>query len=49
MSEMRVNKDKQGRICIYMPAYIRDKFKFENGDHVEVDTDGSRIILTKIE
>jgi AbrB family looped-hinge helix DNA binding protein len=46
MAEMRVNRDKQNRVYIYLPAFLRDKFNLQNGDKVEVDTDGERIIIT---
>jgi AbrB family looped-hinge helix DNA binding protein len=49
MSKMRVNRDKQEKVAIYIPAFLRDKFNFQNGDYVEVDTDGTRIIITKLE
>jgi AbrB family looped-hinge helix DNA binding protein len=46
MAEMRVNRDKQNRVYIYLPAFLRDKFDLQNGDIVEIDTDGTHIILT---
>lgn len=45
MAEMRVNRDKKNRVYIYLPAFLRDKFDLQNGDKVEVDTDGTNIIL----
>jgi AbrB family looped-hinge helix DNA binding protein len=42
---MRVNRDKKNRTYIYLPAFLRDKFDLQNGDKVEVDTDGANIIL----
>jgi len=47
MSEMSVIQDKRKRTYVYMPAFLRDKFNLQNGDRVEVDTDGTRIIITK--
>jgi bifunctional DNA-binding transcriptional regulator/antitoxin component of YhaV-PrlF toxin-antitoxin module len=46
MTEMRVTKDKQNKVSVYFPAFLRDKFDLQNGDTVEVDTDGTRIIMT---
>jgi AbrB family looped-hinge helix DNA binding protein len=46
MAEMRVKKDKQNRVYIYLPAFLRDKFNLQNRDTVDIDTDGSHIIIT---
>jgi AbrB family looped-hinge helix DNA binding protein len=48
MSKMRVSVDKQNKASVYIPAFLRDKFDIKNGDMVEVDTDGARIIMTKV-
>jgi AbrB family looped-hinge helix DNA binding protein len=45
MAEMRVNRDKQNRVYIYLPAFLRDKFDLQNGDKVDVDTDGTSITI----
>jgi AbrB family looped-hinge helix DNA binding protein len=45
MSEMRVTREKGGRTYVYIPAFLRDKFDLQNGDKVDVDTDGVNIIL----
>jgi AbrB family looped-hinge helix DNA binding protein len=37
------SRDKN-RVYIYLPAFLRDKFDLQNGDKVEVDTDGTNII-----
>lgn len=42
---MRVNLGKRKQATVNIPAYLRDKFKMCNGDRVEVDTDGERIII----
>jgi AbrB family looped-hinge helix DNA binding protein len=47
MGEMTVYKDKKNRTFVYLPAFLRDKFNLQNGEIVEVDTDGTRIIITK--
>jgi AbrB family looped-hinge helix DNA binding protein len=47
MSEMSVFQDKRNRTFIYVPAFLRDKFELKGGDKVEVDTDGTSIIITK--
>lgn len=46
MAEMRVNRDKKNRVYIYLPAFLRDKFDLQNGDKVDIDTDGENIIIT---
>jgi antitoxin component of MazEF toxin-antitoxin module len=43
MAEMRVNRDKQNRVYVYLPAFLSNKFDLQNGDKVEVDTDGKNI------
>jgi len=45
MAEMRVTRDKNGRTSFYVPSFIRDKFDLQNGDIVDVDTDGKKIII----
>ncbi len=45
MVKHKVFRDKSGRTCLYIPAFLRDKFKLRNGDPVEIDTDGEKIIL----
>jgi AbrB family looped-hinge helix DNA binding protein len=49
MAGMTVYKDKQNRTFVYLPAFLRDKFNLQNGEIVEVDTDGTRIIISKKE
>lgn len=49
MVKMRVNRDKQDRTTINIPSFIREKFNLVNGGNVDVDTDGSRIIISLIE
>jgi bifunctional DNA-binding transcriptional regulator/antitoxin component of YhaV-PrlF toxin-antitoxin module len=49
MVKMRVNRDKKGRTTVNVPSFIREKFKLEDGNGVDVDTDGSRIIITPIQ
>ena len=44
IAEMRVNRDKQHRVYIYLPAFLRDNFDFQNEDRAEVDTNGNQII-----
>jgi AbrB family looped-hinge helix DNA binding protein len=46
MVEMRVNRDKNGRTSFYVPSFIRDKHNLQNGDIVDVDTKGNKIIVT---
>jgi AbrB family looped-hinge helix DNA binding protein len=46
MAEMRINRDIKNRVSIYLPAFLRDKFDLQNGDKVDVDTDGKTIIIT---
>jgi AbrB family looped-hinge helix DNA binding protein len=46
MAEMRINRDIKNRVSIYLPAFLRDKFDLQNGDKVDVDTDGMNIIIT---
>lgn len=46
MAKHKVFRDNSGRTCFYIPAFLRDKFDLQNGDFVEVDTDGKRIILS---
>lgn len=45
MAEMRINRDIKNRVSIYIPAFLRDKFDLQNGDLVEIDTDGENIII----
>ncbi len=47
MAEMTIFQDKRNRTFIYLPAFLRDKFDLTKGDKVDVDTDGTRIIITK--
>lgn len=46
MAEMRINRDKNNRVSIYLPAFLRDKFNLQNGSLVDIDTDGKNIIIT---
>jgi len=46
MAEMRINRDQKQRVSIYLQAFLRDKFDLQNGDKVDVDTDGINIIIT---
>jgi AbrB family looped-hinge helix DNA binding protein len=46
MAEMRINRDKNNRVSIYLPAFLRDKFNLQNGSLVDIDTDGKSIIIT---
>ncbi|SFT78506.1 looped-hinge helix DNA binding domain-containing protein, AbrB family [Methanosarcina thermophila] len=46
MAEMRINRDKNNRTSIYLPAFLRDKFNLQNGSLVDIDTDGKNIIIT---
>jgi bifunctional DNA-binding transcriptional regulator/antitoxin component of YhaV-PrlF toxin-antitoxin module len=46
MSRMKISVDKKGRTGLKIPAFLRDKFQLKNGDCVDVDTDGTRIIVT---
>jgi SpoVT / AbrB like domain. len=48
MAEMTVYQDKKNRTYVHLPAFLRDKFDLKKGDIVNVDTDGTRIIITKI-
>ena len=48
MSRMKIYVDKKGRTGVKIPAFLRDKFKLENGDCVDVDTDETRIIITML-
>jgi AbrB family looped-hinge helix DNA binding protein len=48
MATMRVNRDKQNKVSIYIPSFLRDKFDLQNGDHVKVDTDGTQIIISTL-
>jgi AbrB family looped-hinge helix DNA binding protein len=45
MAEMRINRDIKNRVSIYLPSFLRDKFDLQNGDKVDVDTDGKTIII----
>jgi AbrB family looped-hinge helix DNA binding protein len=45
MAEIRINRDQKQRVSIYLPAFLRDKFDLQNGDKVDVDTDGKYIII----
>jgi len=47
MAEMTIFKDKRNRAFVYLPAFLRDKFDLQKGEKVEIDTDGTRIIITK--
>jgi len=49
MVKRRVNRDKQNRTLIFLPAAIRDKFNLQNGGSVDIETDGNRIIITPLE
>jgi len=44
MAEMRIDRDKNNRVSIYLPAFLRDKFDLQNGNVVDIDTDGKNII-----
>ena len=46
MSRMRIFIDKQGRTSLKIPAFLRDKFGLKNHELVDIDTDGTRIIVT---
>jgi bifunctional DNA-binding transcriptional regulator/antitoxin component of YhaV-PrlF toxin-antitoxin module len=45
---MRVNRDKKDRTSVNVPSFIRDKFKLLDGNKVDIDTDGERIIITPV-
>lgn len=45
MSRMKLAIDKKGRTNVKIPAFLRDKFGLKNGDFVDVDTDGTKIII----
>jgi AbrB family looped-hinge helix DNA binding protein len=49
MAVATITRDKENRISLRLPAFLRDKFDLQNGDKVEIDTDGTRIIITKKE
>lgn len=48
MSRMKLAIDKKGRTNVKIPAFLRDKFGLKNGDCVDIDTDGTRIIITPL-
>lgn len=47
MADMTIFQDKRNRTFVYLPAFLRDKFNLKKGEIVDVDTDGTRIIITK--
>lgn len=49
MVKMRVNRDKKDRTSVNLPAFIREKFNLLDGMKADIDTDGSRIIITPME
>lgn len=48
MVKMRVNRDNKDRTSVNIPSFIRDKFNLVCGCKVDVDTDGTKIIITPI-
>ena len=48
MVERRVNRDKSNRVYNYYPSFLRDMFDFQNGDVVDVTTNGTQIIITPL-
>jgi bifunctional DNA-binding transcriptional regulator/antitoxin component of YhaV-PrlF toxin-antitoxin module len=48
MSKAKVKQDEKGRTHLHIPAFLRDKFELKNGSSVEIDTDGTQIIVTRI-
>ena len=47
MADMTIFQDKKNRTFVYLPVFLRDKFDLKKGKIVNVDTDGTRIIITK--
>ncbi len=47
MAEMTILKDKRNRAFVYLPAFLRDKFDLQKGEKVDVDTDGTKILIIK--
>jgi antitoxin component of MazEF toxin-antitoxin module len=45
MAEVSINRDKDNRVSLRLPAFIRDMFDLQNSEKVDVDTDGTRIII----
>ena len=43
---MRINRDNHNRTSVNLPSFLRDKFDLQDGDRVDVDTDGTKIIIT---
>ena len=37
IAEMRMNRDKNNRVSIYLHAFLHDKFDLQNGNIVDVD------------
>ena len=47
MPTSHVFRDKKhNRTVIHIPSFLRDKFNLQNRDEVEIDTDGTSIIIT---
>lgn len=42
----KIKRDSQDKTYVYLPAFLRDKFNLHNGEMVDVDTDGTKIIVT---
>jgi AbrB family looped-hinge helix DNA binding protein len=48
MVKMRVTRDTKGRTSVYIPSFIRDQYGIQNGDVMDVDTNGKEIIMTPL-
>lgn len=48
MVDTKIKRDNQNKAYVYLPAFLRDKFNLQNGEIVDIDTDGTRIIISKI-
>jgi antitoxin component of MazEF toxin-antitoxin module len=47
MVDTKIKRGKRNGTFAYIPAFLCKKFDFQNGEIVDIDTDGTRIILTK--
>jgi AbrB family looped-hinge helix DNA binding protein len=48
MVKMKVYRDPKNRTSVKIPSFIRDKLNLEGGSYVDVDIEGSQIIITPI-
>jgi AbrB family looped-hinge helix DNA binding protein len=48
MSTTKIKRTKQEHTFVYIPSFIRDKFNLKNGDDIDVDIRGGKIIITPL-